>query len=132
MIVGLAAVGYGLHGLRHDHRAVGARRTALDGAHHAGLRARETARHCGACKFHGAARQEVVQREAHVVRGGEAVRGVFLHGLHDNALKARVDVGVEVGGQRRLLVDLFHGDADGVGAVEGELARRGLEEHHAK
>ena len=132
VIVGLAAVGHGLHRLGHDHRVVGARRAALDGAHHAGLRARESAWHRGARKFHGAARQEVVQREAHVVRGGEAVCGVFLHGLHDDALKARVDVGVEVGGQRRLLVDLLHGDADGVGTVEGELARRGLEEHHAK
>ena len=132
VVVRLAAVGHGLHGLGHDHRAVGACHAALDGTHHAGLRARESARHRGARKFHGAACQEVVQREAHVVRSGEAVRGVFLHGLRDNALKARVDVGVEVGGQRRLLVDLLHGDADGVGAVEGELSRRSLEEHHAK
>ena len=59
----------------------------------------------------------------------EFVRG---SDLKTAILERGVDVGVDFARRHRQIVHLLHGYAHGVGAVKGQLARRGLVEHHAE
>ena len=72
------------------------------------------------------------ERRAHFLCGGEALHGVFRHGLHDDGLKRRIDLGVQLARRHRLVLHLLHGNADGVGAVERQLARGGFVQHDAQ
>ena len=112
---------------RHNRGAVAHGADRRHVAHDLRLRAGEAA-----AEHNGATGQVVVERRAHFLCGGEALHGVFRHGLHDDGLKRRIDLGVQLARRHRLVLHLLHGNADGVGAVERQLARGGFVQHDAQ
>ena len=62
----------------------------------------------------------------------EAVVGVFVHRLQDNGFEVGRNVGLDLRRGQGLFLNLLHGDAYGIGAVEGKLARGGFIEHAAE
>ena len=120
MLVGAAHCG-------HDRSAVGYGADVGHAAHDLRLRAGE------ACaQGDGSAGQVIVQGRTHVFGGCEALHGVLRHGLEDDSLKGGVDLRVELARRHGLVLNLLHGDADRIGAVEGQLARGGLVQHDAE
>ena len=115
------------HAGGHDGGAVCHAHGRNDAAHDGRLGAGEAAAH-----VHRASGQVVVQRVAHVLRGGEALGGILRHGAHDDGFERGVDIGVDLSRRGRQVVHLLHGHAQGIGAVEGQLARGGLVQHDAE